>query len=411
MKYVIIGNSTAAAGCIEGIRSIDKKGKITVVSKEPCHIYSRPLISYYLNGKTDLDKMKYRPDNFYEKNNTELLSGCEAQKIDAEKKSVILGSGKKIPYDKLLIATGSDPFIPPIKGIDSIENKFTFMSLSDAKALDEKIESSSRVLIVGAGLIGLKCAEGIFGRAARITVVDLAPRIMPNVLDTDSANMVQSYLENKGLAFILSTTVQEFTANSALLSNGETVEFDIAVIAVGVRPNTKLLCDIGCDAKRGIHTDQRLETEIKDIYAAGDCTVSFDVSSGGEKILALMPNAYLQGETAGKNMAGGQAVYANAIPMNATKLLGLPIVTAGSYEGDEYTVTGENQYKKLVTKDNYFKGYILIGDIARAGIYTSLIMERTPLDTIDFELIKEKPQLMAFSKTQRQQKLGGLKNV
>jgi len=411
MKYVIIGNSTAAAGCIEGIRSIDKKGKITVVSKEPCHIYSRPLISYYLNGKTDLDKMKYRPDNFYETNNAELLSGCEAQKIDTEKKSVILGSGKKIPYDKLLIATGSDPFIPPIKGIDSIENKFTFMSLSDAKALDEKIESSSRVLIVGAGLIGLKCAEGIFGRAAGITIVDLAPRIMPNVLDTDSANMVQSYLEKKGLSFILSATVQEFTANSALLSNGETVEFDIAVIAVGVRPNTKLLCDIGCDAKRGIHTDQRLETEINDIYAAGDCTVSFDVSSGGEKILALMPNAYLQGETAGKNMAGGQAVYANAIPMNATKLLGLPIVTAGSYEGDEYTVTGENQYKKLVTKDNYFKGYILIGDIARAGIYTSLIMERTPLDTIDFELIKEKPQLMAFSKTQRQQKLGGLKNV
>lgn len=411
MNYVIIGNSTAAAGCVEGIRSVDKTGKILIISKELYHTYSRPLISYYLQGKTDLEKMKYRPDNFYEVNNVDLLPGCEAQSIDSKNKKVILDNGKTFKYDKLLLATGSEPFIPPIKGIDRIENKFTFMSLDDAKVLHDKIDSGSRVLIIGAGLIGLKCAEGIFDRVASVTVVDLAERIMPNVLDTDSAKMVQSYLELKGIKFILSTTVQEFSANNALLSNGETVEFDIAVIAVGVRPCTKLLCDIGCDAKRGIRTNESLETEISGIYAAGDCTASLDISSGQEKTLALMPNAYRQGEAAGINMAGGQAVYNNAIPMNATKLFGLPIVTAGSYDGDEYVVAGENQYKKLVTKDNYFKGYILIGDVARAGIYTSLISERTPLDTVDFDLIKEKPQLMAFSKSQRQQKLGGLKNV
>lgn len=411
MRYVIIGNSTAAAGCVEGIRSIDNEGKILIISREPYHTYSRPLISYYLQGKTDLEKMKYRPDNYYAENNVELLQGCEAQSIDKKTKKIILDNGKTIEYDKLLLATGSEPFIPPIKGIDSIENKFTFMSLNDAKALNEKIESGSRVLIVGAGLIGLKCAEAIFERVASVTIVDLAERIMPNVLDTDGAKMIQSYLEQKGIKFILSTTVENFSANGAFLSNGKTVEFDIAVIAVGVRPCTKLLCDIGCDAKRGIRTNESLETEISGIYAAGDCTTSLDISSGEEKNLALMPNAYRQGETAGINMAGGQAVYNNAIPMNATKLFGLPIVTAGSYNGDEYIVTGDNQYKKLVTKDNYFKGYILIGDVARAGIYTSLITDRTPLDTIDFELIKEKPQLMAFSKSQRQQKLGGLKNV
>lgn len=411
MRYVIIGNSTAAIGCVEGIRSIDKESKITIISKEPFHTYSRPLISYYLQGKVDSEKMKYRSDGFYAENRISLLLGCEAVKINPKDKTVLLENGTTVSYDRLLLATGSVPFIPPVKGIFELNNKFTFMSLADAEALDKSLNSDSRVLVLGAGLIGLKCAEGILNRVASVTIVDLADRIMPNVLDTFSANMVQLYLEQKGIHFILSTTVQEFFANNALLSNGITVEFDMAVIAVGVRPNTKLLCDIGCDAKRGIRTGENLETEIPGIYAAGDCTSSIDISCGEEKVLALMPNAYLQGEDAGINMAGGQAVYSNAIPMNATKLFGLPIITAGSYDGDEYVVTGENQYKKLVTKENYLKGYILIGDIARAGIYTSLITDKTPLDTIDFELIKEKPQLMAFSKTQRQQKLGGLKNV
>jgi NAD(P)H-nitrite reductase large subunit len=411
LKYVIIGNSAAAVGCIEGIRSVDKEGYITVISKENYHTYSRPLISYYLQGKTDAEKMKYRPESFYSDNNVTLMLGLEAQKINTKNKTVILDNGDSVTYDKLMLATGSQPFIPPIKGIDEPENKFTFMSMDDAEKLSAKLTVDSNVLIVGAGLIGLKCAEGIFRRVASVTVVDFADRILPNVLDTDSAKMVQSYLENKGLEFILSASVSEFNKNSALLSNGETVCFDIVVIAVGVRPNTKLLCDLGCDAKRGVCTNSRLETEFPDIYAAGDCTVSLDISSGESKILALLPNAYLQGETAGINMAGGEKLYENPIPMNATKLFGLPIVTAGSYSGDEYIVTVENQYKKLVTKDNYFKGFILIGSIERAGIYTSLIMDRVPLDSIDFDLIKDKPQLMAFSKTQRQQKLGGLKNA
>ncbi|MEI6578364.1 MAG: FAD-dependent oxidoreductase [Eubacteriales bacterium] len=411
MKYVIIGNSTAAIGCIEGIRSIDKEGEIFVISKEPHHTYSRPLISYYMQGKTDSEKMKYRPGSFYADNNVQLMLGHEAQKIDAEKKEVVLENGEAITYDKLLLATGSYPFIPPITGLEKVKNKFTFMSKDDAEALSEKLDKKSKVLIIGAGLIGLKCAEGIFDRVASVTVVDFADRILPNVLDMDSAKMVQTYLETKGLAFILSNSVAEFSENSALLSNGQTIMFDVAVIAVGVRPSTNLLCDLGCDAKRGIRTNQNLETAIADIYAAGDCTLSLDISSGESKILALLPNAYLQGEVAGINMACGQKLYENPIPMNATKLFGLAIVTAGSYVGDEYIVTGEYQYKKLVTKDNLFKGYILIGNIERAGIYTSLIMDKTPLDSIDFDLIKDKPQLMAFSKTQRQQKLGGLKNA
>lgn len=410
MKYVIIGNSAAAVGCVEGIRHLDSSGEITMISKEPHHTYSRPLISYYLQGKTDLEKMKYRPDDFYSKNRVTLLAGCEAVNIDKKRKKVLLDNGKSVNFDKLLFATGSSPFIPPIKGIESLTRWFTFMSRSDAQAINDVIDEKSRVLIVGAGLIGLKCAEGILNRVAEVTIVDVADRILPNVLDVESAEMVQSFLENKGLRFMLSTGVSSFDKNSAELSNGQQVIFDEVVIAAGVRPNTNLLCALGCDAKKGVRTDTRLETECPDIFAAGDCTLSLDISSGDNKVLALLPNAYMQGETAGINMAGGSETYDNPIPMNSTKLFGLPIVTAGSYIGDAYTVTGENQYKKLFTKDNLFKGFILVGNIERAGIYTSLITDRIPLDTIDFELIKDKPQLMAFSISQRQQKLGGHKN-
>ncbi len=411
MNYVIIGNSAAAIGCVEGIRSLDTAGEITVISKEPHHTYSRPLISYYLQGKTDLEKMKYRPDDFYIKNRVNLLAGCEAVKIDGVKKKVLLSNKKSVMYDKLLFAAGSSPFIPPIKGLDTLNRVFTFMSRSDAQALEAAINKSSRVLIVGAGLIGLKCAEGILNRVTEVTVVDVADRILPNVLDIASAEMVQSFLETKGIRFVLSAAVSAFDRTCAELSNGQRIVFDEVVIAAGVRPNTSLLCALGCDAQRGVATDERLATEYPDIYAAGDCTLSRDMSSGDSKVLALLPNAYMQGETAGINMAGGSKTYDNPIPMNSTKLFGLPIVTAGSYIGESYTVTGENQYKKLFTKNNLFKGFILVGSIERAGIYTSLITDSTPLDTIDFDLIKDKPQLMAFSTVLRQQKLGGAKNA
>ena len=160
--------------------------------------------------------------------------------------------------------------------------------------------------------------------------------------------------------------------------------------------------------KRGIITDMTLKTSLDDIYAAGDCTVSYDASSDTEKILALLPNAYMQGEVAGRNMAGREFYYVNAIPMNAIGFFGLHIISAGSYDGEEYVTETENTYKKLVFRDNTLKGYILMGDVARAGIYTSMIKERIDLGDVDIEMLKDKPQMMMFGKARREEKLGGI---
>lgn len=409
-NYVIVGNSAAAIGCVEGIRQVDTKGSILIVSDEPHHTYSRPLISYLLWGKTDRQRMKYRPDSFYEDNKVDTLFGVKATALHPEEHTLELDNGETVTYGKLLLATGSRPFIPPMEGLDKVEKKFTFMTLNDALALEEAITPDSKVLIVGAGLIGLKCAEGIFEKVASLTVVDLANRILPSILDAEGSKLVQEYIEKKGVKFYLSDSVAKFEEGVARLNSGAEVEYDVVVIAVGVRPNVELAQQAGIDVNRGILTDVHCATSAADVYAAGDCTVSHNIASDQDQILALLPNAYMQGETAGIEMAGGEANYDKAIPMNAMGMLGLHMITAGVYDGEVYKEQNCEGYKKLFVKDGKLKGYILIGDvIKRAGIYTSLIREQTPLDEIDFDLIKHSPQLMAFAKKERKVKLAGAK--
>lgn len=409
MKYVVIGNSAAAVGCIEGIRSVDRTGPITVISDEPYPVYSRPLISYLLYGRTDEEHMKYRPDGFYEKNGVKTVLGVKAEKIDAVKKEVLLENGSREPYDRLLVATGSRPFVPPMAGLETVEKKFSFMQLDDAKALGKALTPESRVLIIGAGLIGLKCAEGIRHLVKSIEVVDLADRILPSILDEEGSAMVQEHIAAQDVSFTLGDSVAKFEKNEATLKSGKKIAFDVLVVAVGVRPNTQIAADAGCRVGRGVAIDDRSATSVQDIYAAGDCCECHDLTTGTDRILAILPNAYLQGETAGINMAGGDKTFDKAIPMNAIGFFGLHIITAGSYDGEAWTEKTESTYKKLVSKDGCLKGFILIGDVVRAGIYTSLIREQTPLDTIDYELIKRKPQLMAFTREQRAGKLGGAK--
>ncbi len=405
MKYVIIGNSAAAIGCIEGIRKVDTKGEITVISDETHHTYSRPLISYYLLGKVTRETMRYRDENFYKDNNVTALLGEKAVKID--KKEVTLESGKTVPFDKLLIATGSSPFVPPMKGLDSVENKFSFMKFDDALALENVLTPASKVLIVGAGLIGLKCAEGIGRITKDITVVDLADRILSSILDEEGAALMQKHLEEDGMKFHLSDCVETFDNSVAHLKSGKEVVFDVLVLAVGVRPNTELAQNAGAAVEKGIVTDETQKTTLDNVYAAGDCVLTEDVTFGGKRILALLPNAYMQGEVAGINMAGGKAEFTNGAPMNAIGFNGYHILTAGTYTGEAITEKDGENYKKLFVKDDLLKGFILMGNVARGGIYTNIMKKKIPLSSLDSSILGT-PNLSAFSESERRRMLGSL---
>ena len=412
-EYVIIGNGIAAVGCIEGIRQIDKNSPITVVSEEQYPVYGRPLISYYLEKKTTLDKMNYRKPDFYSSNGCRVLYEKKAVKIDKDEKNILLDDRTVLPYTSVCVATGSAPFIPPIKGLETVQNKFSFMTLNDTLSLEKVLTKDSKVLIVGAGLIGLKCAEGISGRVGSITVCDLATRVLSSILDEECAALMQARLEENGIKFMLGDTATEFNGNNATMKSGATVEFDILVMAVGVRANTTLIGELGGEVNRGILVNEQMQTSLSDVYAAGDCTEGMDISLGDRRVLAILPNAYMQGHTAGVNMAGGNEVFDKAIPMNSIGFFGLHAITAGTYfgvdkGGEMYEEKGNGTLKRLFTKDGVLTGFILIGQVERAGIYTSLIREKVPLDTINFDILKKNPTLFAYSQNQRRKMLGGM---
>jgi NAD(P)H-nitrite reductase large subunit len=406
MRYLIIGNSAAAIGTIEGIRLVDKTGEITVLSKEKYHTYSRPLISYYLNNKTDLERMKYRNDDFYTTNNVSFYPSTTVTAIDAKAKFVTTDSGKKFNFDKLMIATGSNPFVPSFKGLDTVKNKFTFASLDDALELEKELGKDKKVLIIGAGLIGLKCAEGIFDRVKDITVVDMSNKVLSSILDDEGSAVVKEFLVKKGLNFILSNSIDSFDGNKATTSDGKIIDFDILVLAIGVRTNVSLAVDCGLKTNRGIIVDKYLKTSDNNIYSAGDCSEGYDMLLETNRVLPLLPNAYMQGECAGQNMAGKDVAYETGIPMNAIGFFGLHILSAGLYIGDAIIKKTDDSYKILFYKDNYLKGFIIIGDCGRAGIYTSIIREKISLNDLDFKMLADKPQLIALNNNILCKKLG-----
>ena len=411
MKYVIIGNSAAGIGAVQGIRELDKDGDITMISDENYHTYSRPLISYWLKGDVTEEGMKYRPNEFYTENKVNALLGKKVVSIDKKNKTVLMDDASVTEYDKLLVATGSNPFVPQLEGLDKVKNKFTFMKMDDVRAVRERLSKNSKVLIIGAGLIGLKAAEAMVRFTNNITVIDLSERILPAVLNEEASHIMKHHIETTGVRFVLGTTVKEFSENTATLTNGDSIDLDILILAVGVRPNTELIDAIGGKVDRGIVTDDTQAVKgLSDIYAAGDCTKSHDITSNTDKMIAILPNAFMQGNVAGKNMAGGVAHYTNAFPMNAAGFFGLHIITAGSYSGEEHTAISESGYKNLFIADNKLKGFILMGDmINNAGIYTSLVREQTPLNEVDLALLLEKPALMSFPAEYRKEKMGGQK--
>ena len=265
------------------------------------------------------------------------------------------------------------------------------MTMDDALALEKALSPEKRVFIIGAGLIGLKCLEGILGRVKSVAVADLAGRILPSILDETGAAMVQKDLEAKGATFYLADSVAKFEGNTAYLKSGRKIDFDILVTAVGVRPNTELVKEAGGKIARGICADECGRTTIKDVYAAGDCAESFDIASGTERVLALLPNANFQGRVAGINMAGGESKLENAVAFNAIGFFGTHVFTAGVYDGECYTERGEDTYKALFYKDDKLKGFILINMPERAGIYTMLLRDSVPLSSVDFEALKHSP--------------------
>lgn len=400
---VIIGNSAGGVGCLETLRKLDKDSKIALVSDEKYRTYSRALIPYYLDGKIDFDKMYYRPPNFYEKMNIEPILGKRVSEIDYNEKIIMFEDGEKIGYGKLLLSTGGNPFIPPIKGIDK-RNTFTFVKMDDVLGIKDSLQAAERAVVLGGGVIGLMVAEVLKNKGLEVIVIELADRVLAPVVDETTSKLVEDVFKENGVKIITNNTIKKVIGKeqveAVLLNDGTEIPADILIVGIGVTPRIELAKD-KLETNRGIVVNKRMQTSAEDVYACGDCVELFDFLFDGSRPLPLWPIAYAGGRVAAYNMCGIDREYTNAMAMNAMHFFGLYIINAGlnvtengngsvsgSGEDPEYEILNKldskkKTYRKIILKNNRIVGMILVGDVDRAGIILNLM--RNQIDVGSFK--------------------------
>ena len=398
-KYLIIGNGAAAINAVSAIRDNDPSGSMVLVAKEPQHTYSRPLISYRLAGKVTDAGMDYRSRDFYQVNNVRAMLGVDVTRLETASRLAICSDGTTIQFEKLLIATGGSPIKPPIPGLEAV-GVFTFTTWDDEIAIDQYIQNIQKTgaprgaVVLGGGLIGLKSVEAMVHRGIAVTVVELADRVLAVTFDKEASALAEKSLAGKGVAIRTNNTVKQVVAErgvirAVILNDGEKIDCDLLILAIGVRPDVTLLAGTDIRTDRGVVVDSSMATNVAGIYAAGDVAQAEDALTGKSRPIPILPAAAKQGRIAGVNMAGGAATYEGGIPMNAVDVVGLPTISVGQtveQDGDEVlkrTDAKTGAYRKIVLRDVRVIGAIFIGQIERAGIFTGLI--RSKLDVSSFK--------------------------
>lgn len=389
MNYVIIGNSVAAVGAIRGIRKIDQQGNITVISRERHIAYGRPLISYLLGGQVTEKRMAYLPQGFYEDNRINLLLNSEVVGVNTDKRQVKLGGGDTMTYDRLLIATGGDPFVPPIEGLAGKEKVFTFTTWDDANKMKGFSHDINRVVVIGGGLIGLKAAEGLHQLGKHITIIELADRILSNAFDRTAGRIVAKKMKANGIEVITEDTVVSVDGEGAdisgvTLKSGDFIPCDTVIVAIGVRPAAAFLKGSKVEVNRGIVVNDRMESSMAGVFAAGDVAEARDFFSGQKNPMPIWPDAYIQGDIAGTVMAGQEKEYIGGLSMNSLELFKIPTISMGvtnpldakEFEVLTYQDLENYQYRKIIIRGNNLAGAVLVGNVERAGIFAGLIREK-----------------------------------
>ncbi len=400
MHYVIVGGSASGINAIEAIRSLDKEGKISLISDEEFSLYSRCLITYFLAGKLTEDKLKYRSSDFYEKQKVEALHGIKAKKVLPEKRKLLLDNGRELAYDRLLIATGASPKMVEVPGSDK-EGILGLRTYQDAQLINERLDKVNTVSILGGGLIGLRAAYSLHARNKQVKVIVKSNQVLSQMLDSGAANFIRRKIEQKGIQVMTGLAAVEFLGgkevSGLVLDDGKKLECELVIVGKGVRPNLELVKGTEIKTDYGIIVDDYLQTNFPNIYAAGDVAQGKDLISGQSTINALWPCAVAQGRVAGLNMAGKKLKYDGSMAMNSVEFFGLPVISMGitrpkDKEYEQLVREDEKNfvYKKVVLRKNRVQGMILVNKIEQAGVMGILMRKKVDVSSIKEMLLEDK---------------------
>lgn len=392
MKHVIIGNGPAGVVAAETLRHADPACQILMIGSELEPPYSRMAIPYLLEGNIDESGTYLRktPDHFASKR-IETLQG-RVVALDTSARTLLLKDGTSISYDRLLVASGSHPVRPPIPGIDRPQTQ-TCWTLEDARAIAALTKPGSRVLQLGAGFIGCIIMEALAARGVELTVVEMGDRMVPRMMTQKAGNMIREWVESKGIRVRTSAGVERIddgTGDAPLsvkLSTGEALPCDVVIVAAGVVPNTGFLEGSPVHVAKGVLVDDRMQTSVPGIYAAGDVAEAPDLFTGAHLVSAIQPNAVDQARVAAINMAGGSARMPGVLAINVLDTLGLISSSFGQWWGGEGTQGVERideanfRYISLQFRGDVLVGATSIGLTDHVGALRGLIQGKLHLGT------------------------------
>lgn len=395
MKHIILGNSAAGFSAATQIRELNKEDQVIIISKETTPIYAKIMLPYYIGNDIDREKLFLKDLNFYDNKDIELILGKRAQFIDVEKSQVILDDSSTYVYDKLLIAIGGIPFVPPVENLKLVDS-YTISNLRDADKIKERAKKGENALIVGCGLTGVEMAFALSKLGMNVTLVERGNKILPMLLSNNASNIMAKYLERAGITIRLNTTLDAVEPhdieNRAILSDGSKLPFDMLIFAIGSRPNISIVEGSPIEVSRGILVDEYMKTSVPNIFAAGDIAEPQFSSQPGFVSSYIWPNAMAQGKCAANNMLGYNVPFDTSSFHNTVQLKDVPFYSVGLIHPTQsgYEVKSRRDddlaiYKRVVTKDGLIYGVQMIGDTTLAREAASHIKKKTQLSMDEIE--------------------------
>ena len=385
-KHLIIGCSTAALSALEEIRRATSEDEVKLVTMEDYPPYCPACLPYLLSGKITEAELWMRDEDFFKNLRSTLVRGKEVAKVLPEKKEVIYRDGSSENYDTLLIASGSEPIKPPVKGLAEVE-VLGYRTLDDHRNLLRKLESKRDVAILGAGLVGMKLAAELLERGCQVSIIEKEQKVLPLYLDEEAEVYTREvFTEHKARFFIGNGATEVKKRNGRIeisLSDGSSLDADILINAAGVKSRVSFLEGTAVKINNGVLVDRRMRTSVDQIYAAGDVAEAEDFFTGKMEMNAIIPSAAIQGEIAGANMAGKDVEYEGEISMNIFSFLGNKGFSIGlsmpqdkAFQILKQKDDQRRRFKKLVFKEDRLVGGLFLNENVDPGIILYLIRRR-----------------------------------